>query len=182
MGLRASWYVDVCAGAHDHSRLAKASSGVFYSQCKVANVPPQPWLPTQVKRWESLRWAVVLERDALCLCLCRVFSRLGGPQFSKYTIWVMVGIQGGVVAIDFSAFPVHCSKLRTDGRSVSFSSFYLLERIKDHIQWIRLLACCVFLSSLPQLVVYIFFLLFFFTSFATFYFSKSNMQSFLRQR
>lgn len=39
-------------------------------------------------------------------------------QFSKYTIWVMVGIQGRVVVIDFSASAVHCSKLRPDGCSI----------------------------------------------------------------
>lgn len=35
------------------------------------------------------------------------------PPFSKYTIWVMVGIQGRVAAIDFSAFAAHGSKLGT---------------------------------------------------------------------
>lgn len=66
---------------------------------------------------------------SVCVCVC---SWLGGLcSFSKHTIWVMVGIQGRVVAIDFSAFTVHCSKLRPDGRSVSFCSVYLLEEIKD---------------------------------------------------
>lgn len=83
---------------------------------------------------------MVFERDTLCLCC--VCSWLGGLQFSKYTIWVMVGIQGRVVAIDFSAFTVHCSKLRPDGRSVSFSSFYLLEGIKDYSSCICPLTCC----------------------------------------
>lgn len=157
------------AGARYHSRLAKASGGVFYSECKVANVTAQPWFPTQVKQWKSVRWAVVCERHALCL-RC-VFSRLGGLQFSKYTIWVMVGIQGRVVAIDFSAFPVHCSKLRTDGRSISFSSFYLLEGIKDHIHWIHLLACCVSLHPSSTCRWFFFFFSPVFTSFATsFYF------------
>ena len=123
-------YLEVFAGALCYSHPAEANTGLSFSQCSSVNVAPQHWLPTQTNQSNSSRWAVEFEHFALCLCC--ICSWLGGLQFFKYTIWVMVGIQGRVVAIDFSAFTVQCSKLRPDGRSVSFSSFYLLEGTKDY--------------------------------------------------
>lgn len=49
----------------------------------------------------------------------------GPAPFSKSAIWVMVGIQGGVVVIDFSVSAAHGSTLGPDGRAVSFCSFLL---------------------------------------------------------
>ena len=95
----------------------KTNRGLSHSRSTVADVAPRHWLPTQTSQWES--WKVgggVWARRSLsvpCLLLVR-----WPVQFSKYTIWVMVGIQGRVVAIDFSAFfTAHRSKLRPDGRS-----------------------------------------------------------------
>lgn len=67
--------------------------------------------------------------------------------FSKYTIWVMVGIQGRVVAIDFSASAAHGSKLGPDGRSVSFSPVFQLQGMKAQpclfVVLCRVLSTCV---------------------------------------
>lgn len=51
--------------------------------------------------------------------------------FSKHAIWVMVGIQGRVAAIDFSASAVHGSKLGPDGRSVSAAPVFQLQGRKE---------------------------------------------------
>lgn len=139
-----------------HSHPAKTNRGLSYSQCTVANAAPQHWLPTQTNQWKSSRWVVVFEalRSLSVLCLLSVRWPV---QISKYTIWVMVGIQGRVVAIDFSAFTVHCSKLRPDGRSVSFYSFYLLERIKDYSSCVCPLTRCVSLVFFSLPFVFFFF-------------------------
>lgn len=51
------------------------------------------WLPSQTDRGASWRWVAALS-------VCDVVS----VARSQCTIWVMVGIRGRVVAVDFSAF------------------------------------------------------------------------------